>query len=127
MKHEKNDQSTLKKYFGLILLVALFLLLTVALLGLSAWTTNRLAKNTQVINVAGEQGASIQQLSKNLMDINLYLDAQQNTTTISASDVQAASEPMATQPKQSDYPPYHKKLCIVCKRYNKFATALKTP
>lgn len=71
MKHEKNDQSTLKKYFGLILLVALFLLLTVALLGLSAWTTNRLAKNTQVINVAGEQGASIQQLSKNLMDINL--------------------------------------------------------
>lgn len=102
MKHEKNDQSTLKKYFGLILLVALFLLLTVALLGLSAWTTNRLAKNTQVINVAGEQGASIQQLSKNLMDINLYLDAQQNTTTISASDVQAASEPMATQPKQSE-------------------------
>ena len=67
-----------------------------ALLGLSAWATNRLAKNTQVINVAGEQGASIQQLSKNLMDINLYLDAQQNTTAISASDVQAASEPMAT-------------------------------
>ncbi|EIC13158.1 ATP-binding protein [Kingella kingae] len=92
MKKISNSPVGLRKYSGLISLVVLFLILTVALLGLSAWSTSRLAQNTQIINVAGEQGASIQQLSKNLLDINLYLAEQVNkpaatTTAAAASDV----------------------------------------
>lgn len=75
-----QQKTGLRKYRGLIVLVALFLILTVSMLASNVVATARLAQFTSLVDIASRQGSIIQQMSKNLMDVNLYLaEAQQKS------------------------------------------------
>lgn len=95
----RTFDSKIKKYATLLTLVLLFLALTVGLLGLNFYSTNKYASFTQRLDNANRQGATSQQLSKNLLDINLYINTALQTpqaqpataTAISAT----ASSPMS--------------------------------
>lgn len=76
-----------RKYLSLIILVVMFLLLTIAMLGLNYFSTIRFAKLAQSIEMSGQQGAITQQLSKNLYDINLYIQAALKQSGVAESDV----------------------------------------
>lgn len=75
--------NSLKKYRNLVVLIGLFLALTVAMLGFSYIVTRYFTDYTRVVDVSIRQGVLIQQMSKNLMDSDLYLNqnlaAESNT------------------------------------------------
>lgn len=62
------------KYRNLLVLIASFLGLVALLSIISFFSANRFAKSTQELEVVAQQGATVQQLAKNLLDINLYLE-----------------------------------------------------
>lgn len=62
------------KYLGLITLVVLFLLLTVGMLAGNTFIIRKLSDQSQVLALTTQQGQLSQQLSKAVLDINLYLD-----------------------------------------------------
>lgn len=62
------------KYKNLLILIAAFLGLVTILSVMSLYAANRFEKATQEIEVVAQQGVLVQQLSKNLLDVNLYLD-----------------------------------------------------
>lgn len=62
-----------RKYLSLIILVVMFLLLTISTLLLNYLFAARFAQLAQALDVSGQQGTITQQLSKNLYDINLYI------------------------------------------------------
>ncbi|MDO5650723.1 MAG: ATP-binding protein [Moraxella sp.] len=66
--------SAYKKYRGLIILVISFLVLTTGLLALNMSMTRQFTKFTAVLDASHQQGNLVQELSKNLVDMNLYLD-----------------------------------------------------
>lgn len=70
---EKQTKSGLRKYLGLILSIVLFLALTVSMLFMGAYHTRTSAQENQVLNVSSEMEIVIQRLSKNIMDIDIYL------------------------------------------------------
>lgn len=71
---EKKTEKRRGKYLGLITLVVLFLLLTVGMLAGNTYVINRISKESQVLALTTQQGQLSQQLSKAVLDINLYLD-----------------------------------------------------
>lgn len=94
--------SRYKKYSTLIILVVSFLLLILGMLVLNFISTNRFATLTQKLDVSSHQGAITQQLSKNLLDINLYVDTvlnqQDNTqSTQSSSPIQNPTQTIDSQ------------------------------
>ena len=68
--HTNTTGSKYKKYTMLLTLVVLFLVLTVGMLALNFLSTNRFTTYAQSLEVANSQGATSQELSKNLLDIN---------------------------------------------------------
>lgn len=79
-----QNQISIGKYKVLISLILLFLLLTVSMLATSLFATAKLTQATSIIDSASRQGAIIQEMAKNLMDVNLYLNeiTQQNDENI---------------------------------------------
>lgn len=71
--NQTKNASGLKKYRGLVVLVVLFLVLTVAMLVSNFIATQFFTKQSQVTTLATQQGVFIQQMSKNLMDVDLYV------------------------------------------------------
>lgn len=71
-----NTKQTLNlgKYQQLLTLIGLFLALIVILSGTALYAANKFEKSTKEIQIVSQQGVLIQQLSKNLLDINLYLE-----------------------------------------------------
>lgn len=61
------------KYKFLIMLIGAFFALILVLSSLTFIGSNRIAKETQELDLASQQTVLIQRLSKNLFDINLYL------------------------------------------------------
>ncbi|QMT31041.1 ATP-binding protein [Alysiella filiformis] len=72
----KNSATGLKKYRGLLILIGLFLLLTVGMLIANFISTRYFTQQSQVTSLATQQGVFIQQMSKNLMDVDLYIQQQ---------------------------------------------------
>lgn len=65
---------SLKRYRNLVILVGLFLALTVAMLGISSVVTRYFAGYAHdVIDISIRQGTLVQQISKNLIDTDLYI------------------------------------------------------
>lgn len=73
MKENSQSGAKYRKYLSLIILVVMFLLLTISTLLLNYLSATRFAQLAQALDVSGQQGAITQQLSKNLYDINLYI------------------------------------------------------
>lgn len=63
----------LKKYQHLLVLIICFLVLTVSMLLVSAYTTRKAAIDAQSVDVAARQGRLLQQMSKNMIDLELYI------------------------------------------------------
>lgn len=77
------------KYRALILLIATFFALVIFLSSLTFVVSNRVGKASQELEVSAQQSVLVQQLSKNLFDINLYFDSttkQLALNNISTSD-----------------------------------------
>lgn len=72
----RNSATGLKKYRGLLILIGLFLLLTVGMLIANFVSTRYFTQQSQVTSLATQQGVFIQQMSKNLMDVDLYIQQQ---------------------------------------------------
>lgn len=66
--------NTLKKYRILLVLIGAFFALIMILASFTYVMSNRIAKATQELELSATQTVLVQQLSKNLFDINLYLD-----------------------------------------------------
>lgn len=80
--HEMNTMGY-GKYKNLLILIAAFLGLVTILSVMSLYAANRFSKSTQEIEIVAQQGVLVQQLSKNLLDVNLYLDnALKNNPTV---------------------------------------------
>ena len=73
MKATTKKPFKYRKYLSLIILVVMFLLLTISTLLLNYLFAARFAQLAQALDVSGQQGTITQQLSKNLYDINLYI------------------------------------------------------
>ena len=73
MKATTKKSFKYRKYLSLIILVVMFLLLTISTLLLNYLFAARFAQLAQALDVSGQQGTITQQLSKNLYDINLYI------------------------------------------------------
>ncbi|MDO4450606.1 MAG: ATP-binding protein [Moraxella sp.] len=74
--HHNNDTKLkgLAKYRSLILLATSFFGLVAVLSGVTYLTTNKIANATKELELASQQTILVQQLSKNLLDLNLYLN-----------------------------------------------------
>lgn len=68
--------SGLKKYHKLLTLIVCFLILTVSMLLVSVYTTRKAAVDAQSVDVAARQGRLLQQIAKNMLDLDLYLTRQ---------------------------------------------------
>lgn len=73
MSKSSTSQTGIQKYKGLILLIGAFLALTVGMLTWSASQTQKLNDKSNELAIATRQGQLSQQLSKSVMDLNLYL------------------------------------------------------
>lgn len=62
-----------KKYRALMVLIGLFLILNVTLLAFSFFATRYFTEQTRIVDASLRQGVLIQQMSKNLMDVDIYL------------------------------------------------------
>lgn len=69
----KDSATGLKKYRGLMVLIGLFLILTVGVLVSTFFTTRYFTQQAQITSLATQQGVFIQQMSKNLMDVDLHV------------------------------------------------------
>lgn len=90
----QNSATGLKKYRGLSVLIGLFLLLTVGMLIAGFVSTRYFTQQSQVTSLATQQGVFIQQMSKNLMDVDLYVQEEVHASAsqnVAAPVVQAAS------------------------------------
>lgn len=64
------------KYFSLIIYITLFLLITLGMLALGVYNTRSAANKNKVVNITSEMENATQRLSKNIMDIDIYLNAE---------------------------------------------------
>ena len=64
------------KYFSLIIYITLFLLITLGMLALGVYNTRSAANKNKVLNITSEMENATQRLSKNIMDIDIYLNAE---------------------------------------------------
>ena len=97
--HTNTTGSKYKKYTMLLTLVVLFLALTVGMLALNFLSTNRFTTHAQSLEVANSQGATSQELSKNLLDINLYINTvleqqKQNAVATTINTTQNLATPV---------------------------------
>ena len=73
MVHSRFFNRSIKKYRVLVLLIGLFLALNVLLLIFSFFATRYFTNHALIVDASTRQGVLIQQMSKNLMDTDLYL------------------------------------------------------
>lgn len=94
---ETQNTSTTRygKYRNLLVLIASFLGLVALLSLVSFFAANQFAKATQEIEVATQQGVIIEQLSKNLLDVNLYLDELSQHPSLTATNPPAVNNAVA--------------------------------
>ena len=71
-----KKSGALKKYIGLLIYISLFSLITLGMLGLGIYNTRTAAANNQIINITNEMENAVQRLSKNIMDIDIYLNRE---------------------------------------------------
>lgn len=79
MSNRSNNQSTqsiFSKYRSLVVLSFSFFALVVALGGVTFVASKQLTEATQELQLSSEQTVLVQQLSKNLLDLNLHLKTQ---------------------------------------------------
>lgn len=91
----QNSATGLNKYRGLLILIGLFLILTVGVLVSNFFTTRYFTQQSQITSLATQQGVFVQQLAKNLMDVDLYIQNKvyENQRAQAAEpSVQAASD-----------------------------------
>lgn len=62
---------SLKKYRNLIILIAVFLVLTIAMLAINVWTTNQMVQHSRVVEMATRQNLLVQQISRNIIGTDL--------------------------------------------------------
>ncbi len=74
MSKQISAQTGIKKYTGLVSLIGTFLILTIIMLALSASKTKSLTEESHELAISTRQGQLSQQLSKSVMDLNLYLN-----------------------------------------------------
>lgn len=89
---DKTEAKGLRKYLGLVSLVVLFLLLTVGMLLSNVFVTKQLADDSAVLAATERQARLAQQLAKDIMDINLYLDESVHHATGGLEAAGAAAE-----------------------------------
>lgn len=70
---QKTADTKYGKYRNLLVSIVSFSVLVTLLSFISFISANRLSKATQELEIVAQKGVLIQQLSKNLLDINLYL------------------------------------------------------
>lgn len=75
-KSVKTAPSGLHKYRTIIISIVLFLLFDLLILGLNYYYSFIVERSTEEINIAARQGSLIQQISKNLSDINLIAERE---------------------------------------------------
>ncbi|QMT33312.1 ATP-binding protein [Conchiformibius steedae DSM 2580] len=73
MFHSRFFNRSIKKYRVLVLLIGVFLALNVLLLIFSFFATRYFTNHALIIDASTRQGVLVQQMSKNLMDTDLYL------------------------------------------------------
>lgn len=64
----------LAKYRSLIMLATSFFGLVTVLSGVTYFTSHKIANATKELEIASQQTVLVQQMSKNMLDLNLYLD-----------------------------------------------------
>lgn len=77
MSQKTSNQQNLgvfTKYRVLVLLIIAFFALVILLSTLTFFVSNRIAKASKELEISAKQSVLVQQLSKNLFDVNLYLD-----------------------------------------------------
>lgn len=96
------QNGSLRKYGQLIFLVIAFLLLTLTVLGVNYQSTQKLAEYNRALSVSNNQSALIQQLSKNLLDIELYMqvELEKQHNHVTDNPIKTTSSPSAN-PNQS--------------------------
>ncbi len=73
-KNQKVRGQVFKKYRALVVSIVVFLLLYIAVLGLNYLQSSYITQSAREIAIAGRQGDLIQQITKNLVDINLIAE-----------------------------------------------------
>lgn len=96
INYQKLDTMHYGKYRNLLVLVMSFLGLVAFLSIMSFFAANRFAKSTQEIEVVTQQGVIVQQLSKNLLDVNLYLASSLQNAPTADNTVQLQNLSQAT-------------------------------
>lgn len=95
-KYLKPPTGSLKKYRGLMMLMAAFLVLTISLLVINMWANSQMLNHSRIVETATRQNLLLQQISKNIVDIDLYLRASfpENTgdEPISATQLSADAQ-----------------------------------
>ena len=98
---------SLNKYRLLLSLISALMLLAVLVLGLSMWTTNQMLAHTKTVDIATRQGILVQQISKNVIDIDLYLKEANNLGQFMGADTIALSNlPANSITRMKEIPQY---------------------
>lgn len=71
---DMNKPQGLVKYRSLIMLATSFFGLVTVLSGATYFTSHKIANATKELEIASQQTVLVQQMSKNMLDLNLYLD-----------------------------------------------------
>lgn len=105
--------ATLKKYRILLALIGAFFALIMILSSLTYVMSNRIAQATSELDLSASQTALVQQLSKNLFDINLYLDSVEHqhndmateptAEKLAANNINDKQIPIAELPQSAIY------------------------
>lgn len=78
-KQKSEIRSSLKKYREIIISIVLFLLFNLSILSLNYYQSFKVADSAITINLASQQAGLIQDIAKNLTDINLTISQRQQT------------------------------------------------
>lgn len=89
-------KGSLKKYRGLIILMAAFLVLTIGLLIINVWTNSQTLTHSRIVETATRQNLLLQQISKNIIDVDLSLRASASSEAIPVAEVSAPASAPAT-------------------------------
>lgn len=91
--HNHPNQKGLAKYYSLVFLVASFFALVVVLSAITFVISQKIANATKEFEQSAQQTVLIQQLSKNLLDLNLYLQAVEREQMLANVNVAVALDP----------------------------------
>ena len=98
---------SLNKYRLLLSLISALMLLAVLVLGLSMWTTNQMLAHTKTVDIATRQSILVQQISKNVIDIDLYLKEANNLGQfVGADEIALSNLPANSITRMKEIPQY---------------------